>query len=345
MTSTPTPAAGGEPTRNGNRRRRRGRGEHLVVPEAEFRSYYDRPVVKESPWGPDIPAYLFLGGLAGGSSILAAGASVTGRPGLRRSSRVGAVVAVLASFVALVHDLGRPSRFHHMLRVAKLTSPMSVGTWVLSGFAPAAGVAAAAELPIPFLRRGRVGKLVPVAAEVGGWAAAGLAPALATYTAVLLSDTSTPSWHTAREEMPFVFAASAASAAGGFGMVAAPLAEAGPARALAAGGALAELAIERRMETSMGMAAEPLHQGRAGAYSRAARALTSAGVAATVLAGRRSRVVSVLAGASLLAGSACTRFAIFHAGQQSARDPRYTVVPQRSRLDAGRPARAHDLRS
>jgi len=42
------------------------------------------------------------------------------------------------------------------------------------------------------------------------------------------------------------------------------------------------------------------------------------------------------AGAALLAGSVCTRFGIFHAGQQSAQDPRYTVVPQRERVDAAR---------
>ena len=33
-----------------------------------------------------------------------------------------------------------------------------------------------------------------------------------------------------------------------------------------------------------------------------------------------------------MAGSACTRFGVFEAGQASARDPRYTVVPQRERL-------------
>jgi hypothetical protein len=37
----------------------------------------------------------------------------------------------------------------------------------------------------------------------------------------------------------------------------------------------------------------------------------------------------------LLAGSACTRFGIFEAGQASARDPRYTVVPQRARIESG----------
>jgi len=62
------------------------------------------------------------------------------------------------------------------------------------------------------------------------------------------------------------------------------------------------------------------------------KALTIAGAAGAVV-GRRSRLMSALAGTALLAGSICTRFAIFEAGQESARDPKYTVVPQRERLD------------
>ena len=117
-----------------------------MVPEAEFTSYYGRPIVKPSPWENDIPAYLFSGGLAAGSSLLAAGADLTGRPALRRSGRLGALAALGFSMVALVHDLGKPSRFVNMLRTAKLTSPMSVGTWILSLYGPFAGAAAAAEI-------------------------------------------------------------------------------------------------------------------------------------------------------------------------------------------------------
>lgn len=310
---------------------RRRRGEQLMVPDAEFRSYYDRPVVKAAPWGPDIPAYLFFGGLAGGSSVLALGADVTARKALRRCSRLTAAVAILASFVALVHDLGRPSRFHHMLRVAKLTSPMSVGTWILSAYAPGAILAAAGELPVPLPAWAR--RLLPLASRVAGWPAAVLAPLVASYTAVLIADTATPSWHAARRHLPFVFVGSAAAAAGGTAMVAAPTAEAGPARLMAAGGAALELAVSRRMETAMGIVAEPLHEGTAGRYERAAKILTAAGAVVALTAGSRSRWASAAAGAALVAGSACTRFGIFHAGQQSARDPRYTVVPQRRRVE------------
>jgi len=311
-----------------------------MVPEAEFTSYYGRPIVKPSPWEADIPAYLFAGGLAAGSSLLAAGADLTGRPGLRRVGRVGALGALSFSMAALVHDLGRPSRFLNMLRVAKLTSPMSVGTWILSAYGPFAGAAAAAELValLPADKRRGPLRLLEIAGRPAGLIAAVFAPPVASYTAVLLSDTATPSWHEAYRELPFVFVGSAAAAASGLALVGAPTSETGPARRLAVGGALMELAMERRMEQSMGVTAEPLHAGRAGRLMRAARGLTLAGAAGAALSGR-SRVLSALSGAALMAGSACIRFGVFEAGQASARDPKYTVVSQRQRMEREGPAR------
>lgn len=318
----------------GGRRRRRRSAERQMVPDVEFTSYYGRPIVKASPWTADIPGYLFLGGLAGGSALLGAGADVTDRPALRRTARLGAIGGLAGSLYLLVHDLGRPSRFLNMLRVAKPTSPMSVGTWFLSAFAPAAGVAAVAEfadlLParLDWLRR-----LLRGLERPAGLAAAALGPAVASYTAVLITDTATPSWHEGFREMPFVFVGSAAGAAGGLGMLGAPVDQAGPARRLAIGGALLELAAEHRMESSMGVAAEPLHQGKPGVLMRLSKTLTATGALAAVFAGRDRRIAAV-SGVSLLAGSACTRFGIFYAGQASARDPKYTVVPQRERLAA-----------
>ncbi|MDT4923192.1 MAG: hypothetical protein QOG01_905 [Pseudonocardiales bacterium] len=314
-----------------SRLRRRG-GEQPMVPEAEFTSYYGRPVVKAAPWSTDVPAYLFLGGLAAASAVLGAGADLTRRPQLRRVGRLGALGGITLSFVALVHDLGKPARFVNMLRVAKPTSPMSIGTWILALFGPSAGLAGAAELRHLLPRRLRwLACLLGASGRPAGIAAAAVAPGVATYTAVLLADTATPTWHEAHRELPFVFAGSAASAAGGLGMLAAPLGEAAPARRMALAGAVLELAFELRMESSMGVAAEPLHQGRAGTLMRTSKALTLAGAAATALAAR-SRIAGVAAGAALLTGSALTRFGIFEAGQASARDPKYTVVPQRERL-------------
>ncbi|GAA4588411.1 hypothetical protein BJY16_008555 [Actinoplanes octamycinicus] len=288
-------------------------------------SYYGRPIVRPAVWRHDIAAYLFTGGLAAGSALLAAGGDATGRPALRRAGRLTALGALGASTYFLINDLGRPERFHHMLRVAKPTSPMSVGTWILSAFGAAAGASAAAEVAprIPGLRPlGRAGQ----------YGAAALAPALATYTAVLLADTATPSWHEAYRELPVIFAGSALASGAGVGLLAAPVAQAGPARRMAVLGAALELYGAHRVETSKGMLSEPYAQGRPGRLLRAGRALTAAGVAGAVL-GRRSRVVSALSGLSLLAASVATRFGIFEGGVASARDPKYTVVPQRERLN------------
>ena len=94
-----------------------------------------------------------------------------------------------------------------------------------------------------------------------------------------------------------------------------------------------ELAMERRMEATMGIAAEPLRSGRPGSLMRASRSLSVGGTLGAAVFAGRSRALARLSGAALLAGSVCTRFAIFQAGQDSARDPRYTVVPQRERLE------------
>jgi sugar (pentulose or hexulose) kinase len=305
-----------------------------MVPPATFTSYYGRPIVKASPWEADIPAYFFLGGLAAGSALLAAGADLRGLPKLRRTARIGALFGAGAGTIALIHDLGRPARFLNMFRTAKPTSPMSVGTWVLAPFGAAASIAGGAEIAglLP-LRVPIASRLVEIGARPAGLLAAALAPALASYTAVLLSDTATPAWHSAGRELPFVFAASAAASAGGLAMIGTSVDQAAPARRMAAGGALIELAMERRMEQSMGISAETLRTGAGGRIMAASRALTVAGAIGALVFGPRSRAAAALSGAALVAGSACTRFAIFEAGQESARDPRYTVIPQRERLD------------
>ena len=226
-----------------------------------------------------------------------------------------------------MHDLGRPARFLNMLRVLKVTSPMSVGSWILSGYVPAAGTAAACAL---------TGRL-PRTGAAATAAAAVLAPALASYMAALITDTAVPAWHDGYREMPFVFTGSAAMAAGGFGLLAAPPGENAPARNLAPFGVATEAVAFERMTRRMGMTAEPYRSGRAGGYIRAGQALSVLGAAralAGLTGGRRGRAISALSGASLMAASAATRWGVFHAGLASAADPKYTVVPQRERREA-----------
>lgn len=312
-----------------------GSAEMLMVPDVEFTSYYGHSIVKPPPWGPEIAAYLFLGGVAGGSGLLAYGAQLTGRKLLCRNARLGAIGAVAIGSAALVRDLGRPDRFYNMLRTIKLTSPMSLGSWILTAYSSGMGVAVASEvdrltgrrLPLGPARR-VLGRAEPVA---GGVSAVFAAP-LAVYTAVLLSDTANPTWNAAHRDLPFVFVSSASLAAGGLAMVTTPTREAGPARALAVMGVAGDLLATRLMERRMDpVAAEPLHLGRPGALLRWSERLAVAGGLGALLLGR-NRIAAAVSGTALLAASACTRFGILQAGIESTKDPRYTVEPQRRRL-------------
>ena len=306
-----------------------------MVPPAEFRSYYGLPIIKEPVWKePDVPGYLFFGGLAGASSVLAAAAQLTGRPGLARAAKAAAFGGISASTVFLINDLGRPARFHHMLRVFKLSSPMSVGSWLLSVYGPAAGAAVLSD----------VTGILPAAGVAATAGAALLGPAVTTYTAVLLCDTAVPAWHEAHREMPYVFAGSAASAACGFGLLAAPRAESEPARRLAILGAAVELTAKKLLERRLGPRVEPYQAGRADALLRAGEILTAGGLAGAGLS-RRSRAGSAASGLALLAASALTRFGIFEAGRISARYPEFTVVPQRERVQARAAGGQHELDS
>jgi hypothetical protein len=305
-----------------------------VTSAARFRSYYGRPVLKPPVWEWRIPAYFFAGGLSASSALLAAGADLTGRPALRRAGRLGGFAGLAVSMYLLIDDLGRPERFHHMLRVARPTSPMSVGTWILVGYSPGSGVAAAAELLPASLRNRLPGRLLSTAGRPAGLAAAAIAPGVASYTAALLAQTAVPAWRDSRRELPFVFTGSAAASGGGFGMLCAPVAEAGPARRLAAAGAAAELAASWLIDRRPGVVTEAWTTGRPDRLRRLAEYLTLGGAIAAVTAARRSRVAAVVAGLALLGGSVLQRFGVFEAGVVSATDPKYTVVPQRERLNA-----------
>jgi formate-dependent nitrite reductase membrane component NrfD len=288
--------------------------------------YYGKPVVATPVWEAHIPWYFFTGGLAGASSALAFGARVAGNDVLARRAGLAALTGLVPSPILLVWDLGRPSRFLNMLRVFKVTSPMSVGTWLLTVDGAVIALAAVSDV---------TGRNRPVGRAAEGVAAV-LGLGLATYTAVLTADTATPAWHEARRELPFVFAASAAASAGAAAAAVTPMPEAGPARRLAVLGAVAEQAAAALMEHRLGQVGKPYHEGRAGAYSKAAKGLSIAGAAVLAMAGRRLRAVAAGGSALVLAGAVCERFAVFHAGHQSAADPKYTVEAQRRRLEEGR---------
>ena len=331
-----------EPARRGRRRRNGGgqgrrRDESLMVPDVEFDSYYGRNIVKAPPWKHEIPTYLFLGGLAAGSGLVGAGGSARNLPALRRGGRIAALAAVALGGGALAKDLGRPERALNMMRTVKLTSPMSVGSWILSAFGAFAGVAAAAEVgrELPD-QDGFLAKALRVADPPAAIGSALFAPPLAAYTAVLLSDTAAPTWRESYKHLPFVFVGSANAAAAGLALLVSPTDQNGPVRKMALTGAALELGAFELMRREMHpLVAEPLHEGEAGRKLRLAEILTGAGALGAVLFGR-NRLAAGLSGIALMAGSALTRFGVFEAGMESTKDPKYTVQPQRERLEQRR---------
>ncbi|WP_330475063.1 NrfD/PsrC family molybdoenzyme membrane anchor subunit [Terrabacter sp. C0L_2] len=336
---------GGGGGRNGGKRR----DESIMVPDVSFDSYYGRHIVKPAPWEKEVAAYLFLGGIAAGSALLGAGGAARGYPALQRAGRIGAVAGAALGGAALAKDLGKPSRALNMMRTVKLTSPMSVGSWILTAFGSFAGAALVSEVARPVIERrsrgARSGGAVALVAKAlklaDGPATVGsafFAPPLAAYTAVLLADTATPTWHESYRELPFVFVSSANLAASGLALVTVPTRENGPARKLAAVSALAELVAFERMQDKLGPTlSEPLRTGKAGRLLKASRALTVGGALGAVALGG-NRVTAALSGAALMAASVCTRFGVFEAGMVSAIDPKYTVEPQRERLEKRRAA-------
>jgi formate-dependent nitrite reductase membrane component NrfD len=285
-------------------------------------SYYGRPIVKEPVWKAEIPLYFFTGGVAGASSVLHVAAKVAGNERLAKSALYVGAAADLVSPVLLVKDLGRPERFLNMLRMFKVTSPMSVGSWILFASGGATSTTAALEL---------LGILRPLrhAAEV---VSALTGPPLATYTGALLANTAIPVWSEARDELPWLFGASAAASAGAAATLVTPARSAGPARRAAVAGVAVELAIAQAMEHKLGLVGEVYRQGTAGRIARLSKSCTIAGASLLALRGRKSRVAAATGSALVLAGEVALRFSVFKAGFQSARDPRYTVLPQRARL-------------
>jgi hypothetical protein len=294
--------------------------------EAAFRSYYGQPVIKGPIWHePHMPVYLYLGGLSGAASMMAAAATLSGHDRLGRTARIAAALGAVGGAGFLIAELGRPERFLNMLRVFKPTSPMSMGSWLLAAHGGLTSIAAGSE----------VTNLLPAAGDAAALTGLVTGPLMSTYTAVLLADTAVPAWHEGHRELPFLFAGSALASAGAAVMLGTPPAQAGPARAATVLGAAVETVAGVVIERRLGLVGEPYGRGRAGRLMSAARVLTAGGGLLAAVAGR-SRVLGAMSGLAVTAGSLCVRFGALAAGRASAADPKYTVVPQRERAERRR---------
>jgi formate-dependent nitrite reductase membrane component NrfD len=280
-------------------------------------TYYDVPVLKAPVWKWFIPAYFVAGGIAGASSTL--GAVAGNLPNLRRRCRRLSLVALSVGTAALVADLGRPSRFANMLRVFRPTSPMSMGSWLLAAYGPAAG--AAAVLP------------ATVADPAG--VVAGLAGLpLSSYTGVLVAGTAVPAWQEAGRSLPLLFTASGiVGAASLLSLADHSDEEAAVLRRYGIAGKVGELAASAALEREVGAVeavARPYKEGRSGLLWRLAHGCTALSLLLS-LPRKRARRREQLGALSGLAGSILVKAAVMEAGHASAADPRATFHLQQSR--------------
>ena len=94
--------------------------------------YYGLPILKRPAWKWEIALYFFFEGISGGSYVLCTVASLLGGKRHARAIRTGRYLSFFTMLLCpplLIIDLGRPERFHHMLRIWKKTSPMNHGAW------------------------------------------------------------------------------------------------------------------------------------------------------------------------------------------------------------------------
>lgn len=288
----------------------------------ESPTYYDLPAVKEPVWTWEVPAYFFVGGAAGAAATLGAIARAAGGPStetLVRDCRRLAAAGGLISTGLLIKDLGRPGRFLNMLRVFKVTSPLNLGSWILSGTTGAALVAAG---PAPAGIKDAAGAL----AGLFGLPQTG-------YTAVLVSGTAVPVWRAAHRSLPWLFVASAASSAGSL-LALGDLSETEHAivRRLSVTAQLAELVAAIRVQADAGeieRVGRALTEGAAGSLWKASAVLTAASLGLGLVASRR-RAGRVAAAALGVLGSLALRYAVVRAGHASARDPRAAFEQQRA---------------
>jgi formate-dependent nitrite reductase membrane component NrfD len=296
-------------------------------------SYYDHPMLKQPVWIWSIPAYFYVGGVAGVGAALGAAAQLMAPESMRglvKRARWTAMLGGAVSAALLVHDLGRPERFLNMLRVFRVSSPMSMGSWILSGFSTAAGAAAILPYGPKFLR--------PLG-ELGGLAAGLFGLGLSGYTGVLISQTAVPVWTESYRTNPVLFLASGtAAAASFFEFFQLNEREARAVERFALMGKLIELAaavVLEREASRVERVGRPLKEGFSGFLWNAAKAATVAGIVVSALPGksRGKRAASAVLGS---AASLLVRFGIYYAGKASARDPRASFEQQRERgLTAG----------
>lgn len=307
--------------------------------------YYGRPVLKQPHWLWEIIVYFFVGGVAGGSSVVAAVASRFGSEEdepVVRTGRYLALLGAIASPVLLILDLGVGHRFHHMLRIFKARSPMSVGSWILAGFGSFTGLAAGVQAARDGLLG--VGRLARGLAVMPGWFLDGMGSLfgffLSGYTGVLLTGTAVPLWSGAKRYLGPLFLTSALSTAVAAISLILSLGNTASDSTMEKlkrtekTALLSELGLVLALRQRLGRTGDPMWNGK---YADLTRFFIGGGLITPLLMqyssrglGRRmSRLFTILSSILVLAGGFTMRYVVVMAGRDSADDPEAFFEMQR----------------
>ena len=298
------------------------------------RGYYDYPVVKRPVWTWEIPVYFWLGGIGGGAFVTSSLAQRFGSEEDARSLADGfylAAAALLPCTPLLIKDLGRPDRFHHMLRIFKPVSPMNLGAWTLAAFTPlaiaraAAGVADSARSPASFRLLMR---LLPrrITETVGSL----LGLTLAGYTGVLLAATNVPLWAKSKLLGGLFTASALSSGSAAVGLLSARRGATDTTlhrlSLLESASSVGELGFLAGYLVQSGKTGRPLTRERfappfwLGAVGLGALLPLALHQLARRQRGHRLRFLTGLASSMSILGSLALRWSVFEAGKESSQD-------------------------
>lgn len=338
---------------NDNQSRRQGSTATVITPDQggyqagrgerwpdKASTYYNIPLINKAHWSWEIVLYFFLGGLAGGSFLVSTIAHLFGSAKdapLICAGRYLSFVCILISPILLIKDLGRPERFLHMLRVLKLRSVMSIGTWAISIFGMLCGFTAVYQVAqdgllnwFPLLARLIKAMPIKVIESIGSF----FGIVVATYTGVLLAATAVPVWARARNILgPLFFTSGLSTALAAISLILSlernnenndTLERVERAELIAA---TTELGLIAALPKTLGPLSKPLFKGRTGIFFLGGT--IGSGLIAPLLlrlgwkvTGKSTpRTINIIASLLVLVGGLILRYVWIVAGRDSADDP------------------------
>ncbi|AHY47851.1 Formate-dependent nitrite reductase membrane component [Rubrobacter radiotolerans] len=298
----------------------------------EDEGYYGIPPLKASHWAWQIYVYFFVGGIGAGAHL----ASVMGQlfgwrdAAFFRVCRYTTLVAMIVSPVMLIWDLGRPERFLNMLRILKLRSPMSTGSWALSVFGSLSGAIATRQAAEDGLLGrdtvpARLAGMIP--AKLISVASLPVALYVGAYTGLLLVATSIPLWARNWIFMGPLFLSSAVSTGLSWISFVLHLGRWGEVRTLHALRRaervvlVAEAALLAASLLKTGRWSKPLFSKRLGPLFVGGTIFGGIVAPFLLLLGKESRGKSLLSGGLVLLGGYILRYVMVRGGHDSANDP------------------------